>query len=63
MEQITFIWNNHIHHGVIIKETPHGIIGMKTEIICDNGLSFNIYGKCQQGDCGPFNVLSITTNN
>lgn len=61
MRRITFKWSDTIFEGTIISQGYSQIQGQKTVIETDTPTQqeFTIYGKCQEGECGPFTVLSI----
>lgn len=60
MKRITFQWCDAIITGIITKQVPHELSEQKTVIKGDDGVEYNIYGKCEVGNCGVFVVLSIS---
>lgn len=60
MKRIVFKWSGATIKGVIESQYPHSIQGQKTVIKGDDGATYILYGKCEVGQCGPFNVISIT---
>jgi hypothetical protein len=68
MKTIIFEWSNTTHTGVITSEGFNPMLGKKTTISIthmDNKpiragmMTFTIYGKCEVGYCGPYNVIAI----
>lgn len=60
MKRIVFIWSGATISGFIQSQFPHDILGQKTVIQGDDGITYTMYGKCEEGDCGPYRVLSIS---
>lgn len=60
-QQVIFIWSGDTYKGVITKQEPSSIQGMKTVIEVSEPFksTFTIFGKCEVGNCGPYRVVSI----
>lgn len=65
MKEIVFVWSNTTYTGIIKSQEKHAIMGLKTVVKTSVPLEqeFTFYGRCDVGYCGPFNVLSITSQN